>query len=532
MALHDLPRSLAFVALLFLPLALPVQAQEPEPAPDVRFTDIPFDDGFVVTAPTDWFFWRRADFGSLEEADEQVVNMINSVNFGIDLTRPFISPWDRMIAIPSTPVESGLVRLVVEMDDRQALAERTGTDAAALTAAQLMQLLGIEPVQTLDVNGRYAAFSRLDSDQQSAFIATYLFDDRAASISILAPRDWLADNRQLVALLLASLRQRGEPLDTLVYERLTDEPIPARFMLPTGDTPALMAEETATPEAGIASPLNVCPDGPNEIAFVSNRDGDYELYLARADGSDIRRLTDSPGIDVVTAWSPDGRRLYFHSVREGGVGLFVMDIESGEVSALSSAAEGEMAAAASPDGSQIAYHRLEDDGTTRIYIASADGSDPQRFGDLPGSQQWPAWSPDGSQIAFNANLDGTLDIYVMNVDGTGLRRLTNDAAADGPPLWSPDGSQIAFWSERDNAPAEVYIMNADGSRSRQVTYTNTAEFVTSWSPDGRYLAVEVSHENSSEIRLLDTDGREVLRLTGDDSINLEARWRPCAPDGD
>lgn len=529
-SLRGLPRLMSIIAMPLLFLAFPAGAQSPDPAPQIRFTDIPFEGDFVVTLPADWFFWRRADFGSPEEADNQVVGMINSVNLGVALNRPFISDWDRLIAIPSTPIENGLVRLKIEMENRDNFAARAGVEATALSPAGIMQIVGGELAQTLDVNGRYTGFGSLGSAAQATYLAVYLFDDRVAILSMVAPDNWTTDNRELIALLLMSLRRAGEPLDTFVYRQLTDEPLPERFELPTETTAGIAPEATAEATALAGGALAaVCLNGRSEIAFVSDRDGDYEIYLANSDGGNVRRLTASPGIDVVTAWSPDGDTLYFHSVRNGGIDIFAMSADGGDPIALSAAAEDDMAVSVSPSGSQIAFHRIESDGTSNIYIANADGSNPQRLGNFPGSEQWPNWSPDGTQLAFNADVAGMLDIYVINIDGTGLRRLTSDPASDGPPLWSPDGREILFWAERDGEPAEVYVMNADGGNSRQLTYNDTADFVTSWSPDGRFIAVEVGHDGNSAIAILDADGRNARPLTDSNGVDMEARWRPCAP---
>ena len=80
----------------------------------------------------------------------------------------------------------------------------------------------------------------------------------------------------------------------------------------------------------------------------------------------------------------------------------------------------------------------------------------------------PAWSPDGTQLAFTSNRDGNPEIYVMNRDGSGLRRLTNHPDIDVTPTWSPTGTQIAFTSDRTGTP-QIYIVGADGTRAAPIT---------------------------------------------------------------
>jgi WD40 repeat protein len=102
-----------------------------------------------------------------------------------------------------------------------------------------------------------------------------------------------------------------------------------------------------------------------------------------------------------------------------------------------------------------------------------------------GDDYAPAWSPDGSRVAFARKLtnEGTADIYVVNVDGTGLAQLTTDAADDDFPAWSPDGTKIAFTSNRDG-DFEVYTMNPDGTAQTQVTNNTVQDSDPDWQPVG------------------------------------------------
>jgi len=130
-----------------------------------------------------------------------------------------------------------------------------------------------------------------------------------------------------------------------------------------------------------------------QIAFYSDRDGDFEIYVMDDGGKDQRRLTDSPGEDVATSWSPDGTRIAFQSKR---------------------------------------------DGNGEIYVVNADGSDLTRLTDNEIDDLAPAWSPDGTMIAYDSGKGSEKDIYVMNADGTGVRRLTDTPGKDYYPVWRPN----------------------------------------------------------------------------------------------
>ena len=93
---------------------------------------------------------------------------------------------------------------------------------------------------------------------------------------------------------------------------------------------------------------------------------------------------------------------------------------------------------------------------------NADGTGVTQLTDNDGRDGFPAWSPNGKQIAFDSSRDGDLEIFVMNADGTGVTQLTDNDDYDGFPVWSPNGKQIAFMGNRDG-DREIFVMNADGS---------------------------------------------------------------------
>ena len=108
-----------------------------------------------------------------------------------------------------------------------------------------------------------------------------------------------------------------------------------------------------------------------------------------------------------------------------------------------------------------------------------------------GEDSTPAWSPDGSKIAFTSAIDGYNEIYVMNADGSNIIQLTDNSDWDDvSPAWSPDGSKIAFMSDRDRDDDifEIYVMNADGSNVIQLTNNSDQDGFPAWSPDGSKIA--------------------------------------------
>ena len=124
-----------------------------------------------------------------------------------------------------------------------------------------------------------------------------------------------------------------------------------------------------------------------------------------------------------------------------------------------------------------------------ILAAAPDGADVTALSCSRGQDIDPAWSPDGTRIAFASDRDGQWDVWVMNADGSDQRRLTDDLADDAHPAWSPDGMRIAFESERDTArnTADLWVMNADGSGQERLLRLPGNEQYPDWSPDGKRI---------------------------------------------
>jgi len=174
------------------------------------------------------------------------------------------------------------------------------------------------------------------------------------------------------------------------------------------------------------------------------------------------------------------------------------------------------------------------DGDYAIYGMSASGGGEHRLTDAQGDpskpsglffQIEPAWSPDGSTIAFASKRSGNFDLYAMSADGSGTRRLTSTKEDDTQPAWSPDGDRIAF---ARGAPSRIFVMNADGSNAHRVTDEQAEEGEPAWSPDGHSIAY-VRREPGSSIRevwLVGPDGSQRRRLTKLNGVAQAPAWSP------
>ncbi len=288
-----------------------------------------------------------------------------------------------------------------------------------------------------------------------------------------------------------------------------------------GDT-VLVAFDVACTAMGGAS---------GQIAFVSDRDGNAEIYVMNADGSSPTRLTSNPATDFQPAWSPDGKRIAFTSNRDGKLEIYMMDGNGSQPTRLTNTAADGFNPAWSPDGKKIAFTSMGE-----VYVMNADGSSLTRLTYSPpdwDSANEAAWSPDGSKIALTrastgpyCDPDGLCSsvtdyvISIVNADGTGIHNFASGSGA----AWSPDGIRIAFRED-----GGINVRNADGSSSRQVIPA-IGGIHLAWSPDGAKIAFDGAIPYYSgaqwDIYVMNADGSGVVRLTQGPGNNYLPAWRP------
>lgn len=159
---------------------------------------------------------------------------------------------------------------------------------------------------------------------------------------------------------------------------------------------------------------------------------------------------------------------------------------------------------------------------------NADGSNQTRLTNNTEHDFQPAWSRDGTKIAFRSTRDGDEEIYVMNSDGTNQVRLTNSFGYDRDPAFAPDG-RILFASAR-NGELGIYVMNADGSNVTRLPNTGPGDFGPSVSPDGARIAFfgdRVGNLNQ-EIYVMNADGSGQTRLTDNPAVDWDVSWGPSS----
>jgi TolB protein len=320
---------------------------------------------------------------------------------------------------------------------------------------------------------------------------------------------------------------------------------------------------------------------PGRIAFVSERDGNREVYLIRPSGQE-ERLTRSPAADYPAAVTPDGSGIVVVSVVEdsithleqlvlqplsGGAGrplgprsprarapswspdgrwlvfqfqpnaasysdLFRIGSDGSGLQRLTDNREGNFEPVVSPDGSQIVFASSRD-GDAEVYVMRADGSEQRRLTAFHRDDWGAQWSPDGRTIAFLSAREGSDRIFLVEQDGTGMRRLNPAADTSGDArtkvleaefAWSPDGARIAYVRRAMGGTSRVRVTELKTGAVRELTAPEGKHHQPAWSPDGRYLVFASDHDGETDLYLARADGTGATRLTRAKGADWLPRW--------
>lgn len=287
------------------------------------------------------------------------------------------------------------------------------------------------------------------------------------------------------------------------------------------------------------------PPSRQQILFVSDRDGNREIYAMSADGSDVVRLTNHAASDYQARWSPDGRKIVFVADRDSAVvagwwqavpDIYVMNADSSGAARLTRSKLISTEPDWSPDGRKIVFSRKEEVGEKfGIYVMNADGSAAVR---ITPKETWddfrPRWSPDGRRIAFLSNRrrpDGYSwwTINVMDADGSNRAEVARPVS-DGNMLgfdWSPDGTKIVVSHSGRRSGQDLTIMSVDGDPGfvRLIEDDLYSDADPVWSPDGTEVGFATDREGGFEIYVVKASGGGLKNLTRHPARDFITSWK-------
>jgi Tol biopolymer transport system component/protocatechuate 3,4-dioxygenase beta subunit len=200
--------------------------------------------------------------------------------------------------------------------------------------------------------------------------------------------------------------------------------------------------------------------GPgNTIVFESTRTGNWDLFLMDMTSGAVRQITDSEANDINAYWSPDGRKLVFQSDRSGQWQIYELDLATLDTRLLSDGQGVDLDPQYSNGGTRIAFRSYREGSDSVLYLMNADGSGVELISDLAGDATDHSWSPDDSLIAYQSDLDGDLDIYVYDVGSGQTRKLTDNDIPDYAPTWQCSTTRVVFTSDIAGNP-DIYDAEA------------------------------------------------------------------------
>jgi Tol biopolymer transport system component len=217
------------------------------------------------------------------------------------------------------------------------------------------------------------------------------------------------------------------------------------------------------------------------VAFTSNRDDNWELYIAKVDNSIIRRVTyNKHAKDIDPVWSPDGKYIAFESDRDGNWELYLLNVATGEEKRLTENTASDINAFWSADSAKIVF-QSDRDGKWQVYEKDIATGIERRLSDGKGEDIDPAYSFNGKLVAFRSyrNGSGKSAIYLMNVDGTDVHPISDPKGNASNHTWYIDDSIIAYQSDLDG-DLDIYVYELKSGKTRLVTDNTIPDYAPTW----------------------------------------------------
>jgi TolB protein len=282
----------------------------------------------------------------------------------------------------------------------------------------------------------------------------------------------------------------------------------------TTETPETTVTIELTPTEGVTP---VIPKNAEDVVIFSyEEDGYAHLFAYIPEKLPLTRITSGDWDDITPAASPDGEKIAFASNRNGYWDLYLLDLASGDTSQITDTPEYEGAPTWSPDAAFMAFESYLDDNL-EIVVGPADDplKDSIQLTDSSASDHSPAWAPDGRHIAFISTQNGNSEVILADLDRTDNHRfqdLSNtQLASESHPVWSPDGRRLA-WASSSQSVGRSGIYVWDSSKNVPGTWIGDGDW-PAWNSSGDQIISALTAPNNTYLTVYSADGKPLQPLT-------------------
>lgn len=271
---------------------------------------------------------------------------------------------------------------------------------------------------------------------------------------------------------------------------------------------ALFPERNLTQHPANDRYASFSPDG-RRIAFESDRNGNWEIFLMDERGGQLIQLTTHPVGGRRPSWHPDGRKILFESTRDGATALYEINTDGTglrQLMRLDTITDDGLFARYSPDGRQISYSARVGESNFDLFLYSMDERRSTALFKDEYRNVFPQWHPSGEEILFFSRHETNNEddeLYRMNLKSGKLKRLAHRPQHDFCPAWSPDGRRIAYAASMEPARPEIFIVKKNGKGRRRITFNEDGDTLPQWHPDGGRLLITGYRGDNFEICEID-----------------------------